>query len=189
MGNVVADNAVQIKNCPNASAYTTLIAACGVAMAALVPIALFQSGAVHTLPDPSGKYFGQFFASEQITSSREAHPFGVPDSLLGLVSYGTTLALACSAPRSRFARKALGGKLLLDGSMAAMNTWKQFAKFGRACSWCMITATSTAVMMAAGFRYLNNANHPDTCANALPDHGPQRNLAAGQPRTLWQNPT
>ena len=186
---MAADNAVPLNDCPNARAYRTLVAACGVAMSALVPVALFQSGAVRTLPDPSEKYFGQFFASEQITSSKDAHPFGVPDSLLGLVSYGTTLALACSAPRSRFARKALAGKLLLDGSMAAMNTWKQFAKFRRACSWCMVTAASTAVMMAAGRRYLNSTNHPEYPRERTIGQWPQRNLATGQHGTFPQNPT
>lgn len=131
-------------------AQATMIAACAVAIAALVPVALFQCGAISHLPDPPLR----LFSSDQITSSKDAHPFGVPDGVLGLASYGTTLALALSAPRSRLARKALGGKLLLDGGMATVNTVKQFAVFKRACSWCMITAAATVVIVASGREFL-----------------------------------
>jgi len=128
-----------------------MISSCSVAIAALVPVALFQCGALYHLPDPPAS----FFASDQITSSSEAHPFGVPDSLLGLASYGTTLALALNSPHSQLARKVLKWKLLLDGGIAAVNTTNQFVKFKCACSWCMITAAATGVMVAAGCKYLN----------------------------------
>ena len=131
-----------------------MISSCSVAIAALVPVALFQCGAVDHLPDPPGS----FFASDQITSSSDAYPFGVPDSLLGLASYGTTLTLALSAPHSQFARKVLKWKLLLDGGMAVANTTKQFIKFRRACSFCMMTAVATGVMVAVGCKYLANCS-------------------------------
>jgi uncharacterized membrane protein len=129
-----------------------MIAACSTAIVALVPVALFQCGVVDHLPDPPFS----LFASDHITSSKAAHPLGIPDSLLGLASYGATLALALGAPDSRLARKALSGKLLLDGGMATFNAVKQFAEFKRACSWCMLTAAATAVMIAAGRKYLNS---------------------------------
>lgn len=129
----------------------TMIAACSIAIAALVPVALFQCGVVEHLADPPG----WFFDSESITASQDAHPFGIPDSLLGLASYGTTLVLAIRAPRSCVIRSALGAKLLLDAGMATVNTGKQFFRFKRACSWCMITAGATAVMVVAGRRYLD----------------------------------
>jgi uncharacterized membrane protein len=137
-------------NSTHSSAHTTMIAACSTAIVSLVPVALFQCGAVDHLPDPPFS----LFASDRITSSKAAHPLGVPDSLLGLASYGATLALVLSAPKSRLARTALGGKLFLDGSMATVNTVKQFARFKRACSWCMLTAAATVVMVTAGRKYL-----------------------------------
>ena len=143
-----------------------MISSCSVAIAALVPVALFQCGALDHLPDPPAS----FFASDQITSSSEAHPFGVPDSLLGLASYGTTLTLALNAPHSQFARKVLKWKLLLDGSMAAVNTAKQFIEFRSACSWCMLTAAATVVMVTAGYKYLNRPTN-SSCHNPNADTG------------------
>lgn len=131
-------------------AHTTMIAACSTAIVALVPVALFQCGVVDHLPDPPCS----LFASDRITSSKAAHPLGIPDSLLGLASYGTTLALALSAPNSPLARTALGGKLLLDGTMATVNIVKQFAEFQRACSWCMLAGAATVVMVTAGRKFL-----------------------------------
>jgi len=138
-------------NFHDAQSQRILISACSIAIAALVPVALFQCDVLDHLPDPPAS----FFASDQITSSSEAYPFGVPDGLLGLASYGTTLTLALTTPHSQFARKVLKWKLLLDGGMAATNATKQFIKFRRACSWCMVTAAATGVMVAAGCKYLN----------------------------------
>ncbi len=165
----------------NSNAYPTLLIACGVAMATMVPVALFQTGIVHHLPDPPRQLLGRYFASEKITDSKVAHPFGVPDSLLGLASYGTTLALALCAPHSRIARKSLGAKLLLDGSMAARNTWKQFATFKRVCSWCMATAVSTAVMVTAGRQYLHKSSMTRADANEPSDIALRPKFITGQP--------
>lgn len=138
-------------NLHDTQSHRIMISSCSVAIAALVPVALFQCGALYHLPNPPAS----FFASDQITSSSEAHPFGVPDSLLGLASYGTTLTLALNAPHSQFARRVLKWKLLLDGVMAITNTTRQFIKFKRACSWCMVTAAATGIIVAAGCKYLN----------------------------------
>jgi hypothetical protein len=59
------------------------------AIGTLVPVALYQLAVISHLPDPPSKVF----ASDDITASSMAHPFGIPDSLPGLCSYGTTLAL------------------------------------------------------------------------------------------------
>lgn len=139
------------ENFDDRQSHRTMISSCSVAIAALVPVALFQCGALDHLPDPPAF----FFASDQITSSSEAYPFGIPDGVLGLASYGTTLALAWSAPRSPFARKMLKWKLLLDGGLAAVSTAKQFIEFKRLCSWCVVTAAATGVMVAAGDKYLD----------------------------------
>jgi uncharacterized membrane protein len=127
-----------------------LLTACGVAIGTLVPVALHQLGLLEHLPDPPGA----LFESDAITESEMAHPFGVPDGLMGLASYGTTLALACVADRSQMARKALGAKLLLDGGAAGFNATRQVVRFRRVCSWCMGTAVATAVMVWAGRRFV-----------------------------------
>lgn len=120
--------------------------ACCVALAGLVPIALYQLGVLNHLPDPPGKVF----ASDQITSSKAAHPFGIPDSLLGLASYGTTLGLLVASRKSSLCGYLLGAKLCMDGAAAGFNSVRQVVSFKRICSWCMVTAGATAVMVFAG---------------------------------------
>lgn len=128
-----------------------LLAANGAAIASLVPVVLHQLGGLRHLPDPPGSLFD----SDRITDSRMAHPFGVPDGLLGVASYGTTLTLALMACRSRRAGRLLGAKLLLDGGVATFNASRQVVRFGKLCSWCMGTVAATAVMVYAGRRFIS----------------------------------
>ena len=123
-----------------------LTAACCTAIATLVPVALYQTGMLSSLPDPPAPIFN----SEQITSSKAAHPFGLPDSLLGLASFGTTLTLILLAKRSPVAKKLLGAKLAIDASTGAFNAGRQVVSFGKLCSWCTGTAISAGVMAYAG---------------------------------------
>jgi uncharacterized membrane protein len=130
-----------------------VISATCVALATLVPVALYQTGVIETLPDPPG----QIFDSERITMSRAAHPLGVPDAILGLASFGTTLALALLAPRSRTVRRFLGVKLTLDASAAAFNATRQVVSFGKLCSWCTGTAMAAGVAAIAGRRTIRDS--------------------------------
>ncbi len=132
---------------------TPAVAACGVAIGTLVAVALFQSGAIERLPDPPGKVF----ASERITLSKMAHPLGIPDSYLGLGSYGATLTLLLLANKKTWARRALGFKLMADGAAAGFNAVRQVKAFGKLCSWCTGTALATGVMVYAGRRAVVNS--------------------------------
>ena len=123
-----------------------LIAACCTALATLVPVALYQTGMIHRLPDPPLRVFD----SEKITRSKAAHPLGVPDGLLGLASFGATLALTLFARRQARLKKLLGLKLTLDASVAAFNASRQVISFGILCSWCTGTAVAAGVMAYAG---------------------------------------
>ncbi len=123
-----------------------MIGACCVALATLVPVALYQLGVTSELPDPPLSVFN----SERITMSKTAHPLGIPDSLLGLVSFGTTLTLAILAKRNRTAARLLGIKLGLDASAAAFNAVRQVVEFRKLCSWCTATALSAGAMTYAG---------------------------------------
>ena len=123
-----------------------LIAATSAALLTLVPIAAHQLGLLDHLPDPASWVFD----SDRITDSASAHPLGIPDSLLGLGSYGLTLTLAVLAHRHQRAKKLLGLKLVADGSVAGINVVKQVVSFRRLCSWCTGTAICTAAMVFAG---------------------------------------
>ena len=131
------------------SARSTALVAAGAALGTLVPIALYQLHVTESLPDPPGAWFD----SGRITLSKTAHPLGVPDSLLGLGSYGATGTLLLLSARVPWTRKLLAGKLVLDGSMAAFNVVRQVVSFRRLCSWCTGTALATAVLVPAGLRY------------------------------------
>ena len=126
--------------------HTLALIGCCAAIGTLIPVALFQSGATDALPDPPGG----IFASERITLSDMAHPLGIPDSYLGLASYGTTLALLLLAGKSPLARRALGFKLTADVGAAGFNAVRQVASFGKICSWCTGTALATVVMVYGG---------------------------------------
>ncbi len=123
-----------------------LITATSLALMTLAPIAAYQLGALDHLPDPPFSIFD----SDSITDSKSAHPLGIPDSLLGLGSYGITLALALLAHRDRRVKKLLAVMLVADGSVASFNVVKQVVSFRRLCSWCTGTALCTAAMVFVG---------------------------------------
>lgn len=130
------------------------LAATGVAIATLIPIAAHQLGFCEHLPDPPGK----LFASDIVTGSSVAYPLGIPDSLLGLTSYATTFALLLAVRRTRSLHSVLRIKLALDVSAAASNSIRQLVQFRRVCSWCSATAIGTAVLAHYGHSSLNNAS-------------------------------
>lgn len=123
-----------------------LLGACCTALATLAPVAMYQTGLLKRLPDPPSR----FFDSDRIASSRAAHPFGVPDALLGLASFGTTLALILLSRRSPTAKKLLGAKLTLDAAAGTVNAGRQVVSFGKLCSCCTGTAIAAGVMAYAG---------------------------------------
>ncbi|MFC5862357.1 vitamin K epoxide reductase family protein [Acidicapsa dinghuensis] len=123
-----------------------LLGACCSALATLIPVGLYQTGVISRLPDPPMSLFD----SNRIAMSKVAHPMGIPDALLGLVSFSATFTLAILARRHRTARSLLGAKLILDASAAAFNVGRQVFCFGKLCSWCTGTAISTGVMAYAG---------------------------------------
>jgi uncharacterized membrane protein len=128
-------------------------AACGVALVSLGPVALHQLGAIPHLPDPPGRIFD----SDGITQSKAAHPFGVPDGLLGVASYGATMALLLAARGQPKVRPLLAVKLAGDAGFAGFNVVRQIVQFRRVCSWCMLTALATGVMVYAGRKMLTSA--------------------------------
>ncbi len=117
------------------------IACCCAAMASLAPVALVQLRIMKDLPDPPGR----LFHSKRVVTSKDAYHLGIPDGVLGLASYGVTLALLLAAqPERPLVRKALRVKLALDATMAIRSVRKQIAEHGRICSWCMGAAVATA---------------------------------------------
>jgi uncharacterized membrane protein len=144
-----------VSNSIPGSSDAPLLLAISCALITLFPVAAHQLGALRHLPDPPG----DIFASDEITDSPTAHPFGVPDSLPGIANYGVTLLLALLARRQPHARRLLALKLLSDGSVASINMARQIMIFRKICSWCTGTVLCTAAMLIAG-RDLIEAEFP-----------------------------
>jgi uncharacterized membrane protein len=135
---------------PDASAAgLALPAAAGCVVASLAPVFLFQTLRTGKMADPPLRIFD----SEQIVTSQAAHPFGIPDSILGLANFGVTFALTLGGRRSLLGGKLLGGKLLLDGAAATFNLARQVTGFRKLCFWCTLTAglAITTVWLGRGY--------------------------------------
>lgn len=130
----------------------------GGAIGFLAVVAAHQLGIVRRLPDPPGTVW----ASNRITSSRAAHPFGIPDGLLGIGSYSVTLALLAASRCSPGARALLPWKLAADTGAAVFSTVRQIAQFRGICSWCTGAALATAGMVYFGLRSLRTDTLPST---------------------------
>ena len=125
-----------------------MVCACCAALVTLEPVALYQLKLLPHLVDPPSSLFD----SDRIAGSRGAHPFGVPDSLLGLASFGTTLGLILAARHCEPAKKLLGAKLAVDAGAATFNLFRQVVLFRQLCSWCTVTGLAAGGMAYAGRR-------------------------------------
>lgn len=140
-------NSGEMNSRDRAASNVAVVATAG-AILSLLPVAARQIGLIKHLPDPPGRIFD----SDRITTSRMAHPFGVPDALLGVGSYGITLGLLLAARHKSYAKPLLRAKLNADAVAAATNVTRQLITFRRICSWCTATALCTAVMVCYGRR-------------------------------------
>ena len=129
-----------------------LTLATAAALATLVPVALRQFKLIRHLPDPDHHTFN----TDRVVTSSKSKPLGIPDSVLGIASYSTTLALVLLAPKNPIARKLVGPKLVVDTGMATVNTVRQFTSFNKLCSWCFLTAAATVAMAITGRKHLRN---------------------------------
>jgi uncharacterized membrane protein len=123
-----------------------MIVATSAAILTLLPVLASQLSITDRLLESPGRVFD----SKRIIGSKQAHPWGVPDSLLGVASYGLTLNLAWLARTRPSARKLLAAKLVVDAGAAGFNVVRQIVSFRKLCSWCTATAVCTSFMIIAG---------------------------------------
>src|SRR6478672_6766465 len=74
----------------------------GLAIADSIPVVLRQTGVVERLPDVPWRGFD----ANQVTTSPEAYPFGIPDAIPALGLYLTELGLVALRRRRRTSRSA-----------------------------------------------------------------------------------
>ena len=115
-----------------------------VACLSMILIGLYQMGIVSHLPQlPWSR-----FKSSQLAAVAPAYrPFGLPisDSLLGLISYAVTAALAGFAgpDRNRYLPwmvLLMAAKVLGDATLGAILFWVQWRWYRGFCMYCVIAA-------------------------------------------------
>lgn len=109
-------------------------------------VLLFQTGTIRHLACP---FFGS--GCERISSSKTAHPFGVPDAILGVAGYTAMLLVTEFGGRARSRTQPILPILAFCGGTIAFGTslyltWRQRAEFHTFCFWCLTSAAiSTAL--------------------------------------------
>jgi hypothetical protein len=106
-------------------------------------IALYQMGLLKKVPEPPG------FDAEKVHGSAQGYSLlATPDSLLGIVSYAGTAALAAMGPPDRSESQpwvplAMGAKTLLDGGLAAALLVAQPVKYRTFSFWAVLSALAS----------------------------------------------
>lgn len=117
------------------------------AMAPLAVVTLYQVGRIAHLPDPPLPGFD----ADCVHGSADAYVLGVPDGILGLGSYATTLALALACPPGPVAARpwlslALAAKVGFDLSQALRLTVREIHHLHALSLWSLLTSGATVAM-------------------------------------------
>lgn len=115
-------------------------ALCVAGMADSTYLFLFQTETILHLACP---FFGP--GCERISSSKTAHPFGIPDAIFGVAGYAAMLAVTRMGGRTRSQTQPLLPLLAYAGGTLAFGTslyltWRQREEFHTFCFWCLISA-------------------------------------------------
>jgi uncharacterized membrane protein len=128
----------------------TLATMAGAALAVAVPVALRQLGVIERLPDVRWRGFD----ANQVTTSPEAYPFGVPDGVPASLLYVTELALAGarSRRRSRWLDRALAACVFGGAIGAAYYAYQMAAVEKKACIYCLSNIALNFAMVPFAWR-------------------------------------
>lgn len=115
------------------------------AAGSMAAISLYQLGVIPHLPEPPipGLDADKVDAAEQAYAK-----LSMPDAVLGLHSYSTTLALIAMGGRDRartapWIPLALAAKATVDALQAAKLTVNQWTEHRAFCSYCLVAAGAT----------------------------------------------
>jgi uncharacterized membrane protein len=120
-----------------------------VAAGAMGAVAAYQHGLVRRLPEPPLPVF----AADEVDASGEAYAtLEMPDSSLGLISYGVTLALAGIGAQDRHRTRplvplALAAKVLAEAAGGLFLAAEQATRHRRFCSWCLVASAASLAMV------------------------------------------
>lgn len=119
------------------------------AVAALVPVALYQVGLLRSVPEPPLP----FLDADAVDATGAAYAlFGTPDSALGIASYAVTFALAGMGRPDRAQTQPLlpllmSAKVALDAVSGAYLLAEQLTKHRKICSWCTAASLLSFAMV------------------------------------------
>lgn len=112
------------------------------AIAALLPVAAYQTGLLRHLPEPPLLYLD----ADRVDASGEAYvTLRTAAAPLGIASYAATVALAAMGADDRAQRHpwlvlAFTGKVATDALGGAVLTLEQLTKHRRFCGYCLLAS-------------------------------------------------
>jgi hypothetical protein len=116
---------------------------------ALRVVGLYQFGLLRSVPEPSLAGLG----TDAVDAYQLSH---TPDSTLGIISGGVTLALAGMGGGERARQQpliplAMFAKTLLDATSGAYLTAEQLTKHKKVCSFCAVSALALVASVPAAW--------------------------------------
>jgi uncharacterized membrane protein len=133
-------------------------------------IALYQTGIIAHLPEPSLPRLD----ADKVDAAAEAYAYlAVPDGVLGLGSYAATMGLAAMGGQDRAVERpwlplALAAKVAFDTLVSGKLTADQWFKHRAFCFWCLLASGATFASLPlvvpearAAFRQLKTSSMPD----------------------------
>lgn len=124
----------------------------GGALAIGVPVLLHQVGVIERLPDVRWRGFD----ANQVTTSPEAYPFGIPDGLPANLLYLTEIGLALvrRRRRSKWIDRLLAAAVAAGALGAAYYGYQMAAVERRACIYCIPAIALNFAMVPFAWRIL-----------------------------------
>ena len=111
-----------------------------IGLADFIPISLYQLGVIRHLPDPPGKVFD----SDKINRSKEAQIGGIPDGVVSLLMYSTTIVLVGGAMarviKPGLARTLIGGVLIGQAAGGGYYLFNMATVQRKVCTYCVAGA-------------------------------------------------
>jgi uncharacterized membrane protein len=126
----------------------------GGALAVAVPVMLRQTRVIARLPDVRWRGFD----ANRVTTSPEAYPLGVPDTIPASLLYATEMALVAARrlwpARRKWIDRALCAGVACGALGAAYYGYKMVTVERRACIYCLTAIALNVAMVPLAWRIL-----------------------------------
>lgn len=129
-----------------------MAALAGAALADSIPVTLRQLRIIKRLPDVRWRAFD----ANQVTTSPEAYPFGIPDGIPAIALYLTELGLVAlrRRRRSKWIDRALFACIAAGAITGTYYLYEMIAVEKKACVYCITALAANYAMVPLGWRLL-----------------------------------